>query len=372
MNTSPLAWKPNWPETRQRLIDWWNGKGLVIGMWGSLPAPQPREALPEPEGLDWRGEAYYMAGAQRARIDHYTLSRQAFPADFLPVKAPDMGPGSLCLHVGGDADFSQHHTVWFKPVFAGIEDVTDIPDLVFTGQDPFWLATEDYLREAVRLARGRHLVAFPDLCNDMDILASLRDPNQLLLDLLDEPEWVHAALKAVNRAYKAVYRRIEDIVNPHRDEGTASRSFYLWSPGRTAKLQCDTSAMFSRDMFAEFVTPRLDELCQWCDYPLYHLDGTNALHQLDELLRIDGLRAIEWTPQSGKPGGGDPVWFDMYRRILESGKALQIINIQPREVPALLNAIGSNGIYLFPAFSSLEEVDQLQEAVKPLTNAASS
>ena len=39
------------------------------------------------------------------------------------------------------------------------------------------------------------------------------------------------------------------------------------------------------------------EQCRWLDHSLYHLDGTQALHQLPALLAIEELDAIEWTPQ---------------------------------------------------------------------------
>ena len=65
----------------------------------------------------------------------------------------------------------------------------------------------------------------------MDILAALRDPNMLLIDMLEEPEWVEEKLKEINIASKEVYSRIHDMVDPDGTLGTASRSFFIWSPG---------------------------------------------------------------------------------------------------------------------------------------------
>jgi hypothetical protein len=280
------------------------------------------------------------------------------------VTAPDLGPGSLCLHLGSEPDFSRSDTVWFEPAFGEVEDVAEIPALRFTGGDRWWRFTEAYLQEIRKRSGGRYLIGFPDLCNDMDILASLRDPNNLLMDMVDEPDWVEEKLKEINIAYKAVYERIHDLVDPDRTLGTVSRSFFIWSPGRTGKFQCDTSVMFSVGMFERFVTPRLTELCDWVDYPLFHLDGTDAMRHLDQLLSIQSLKAIEWTPEAGKPGGADPCWYPMYRRILEAGKSVQIINHRPDEVPGLLDAIGTNGVYLMPNFESAEEVESLLRHLK--------
>ena len=64
-------------------------------------------------------------------------------------------------------------------------------------------------------------------------------------------------------------------------------AFGIWAPGKTAKLQCDASAMFSPDMFQRFVVPSLTEQCEWLDYSMYHLDGSQAMCHLDALLGID-------------------------------------------------------------------------------------
>ena len=59
---------------------------------------------------------------------------------------------------------------------------------------------------------------------------------------------------------------------------------------RVAKVQCDFCCMISAAMFREFVVPGLTEQCDRLDHVMYHLDGTQALHQLDALLpRADWL-----------------------------------------------------------------------------------
>ena len=67
--------------------------------------------------------------------------------------------------------------------------------------------------------------------------------------------------------------------------------------------------------------------CQFltAKHSLYHLDGTQAICHLDALLEIKELQAIEWTPQAGIDEGGDPRWYPMYRKILDSDKALQVV-----------------------------------------------
>ena len=47
-----MNWKSNWQETQRHFLDWWDHKGLVLGMWGNgFAGTQPLHdnvALPPP------------------------------------------------------------------------------------------------------------------------------------------------------------------------------------------------------------------------------------------------------------------------------------------------------------------------------------
>jgi hypothetical protein len=116
-------------------------------------------------------------------------------------------------------------------------------------------------------------------------------------------------------------------------------------------------------MFRRFVVPALAEQCRWLDNSLYHLDGTQCIVHLDELLAIEDLDAIEWTPQAGRPGGASPEWFELYRRILAAGKGVQVVGAEPREVLPLLNAVGTRGVFVMVRAGSESEARSLEEKV---------
>lgn len=191
----------------------------------------------------------------------------------------------------------------------------------------------------------------------MDVLASLRGAQTLLFDLSERPEWVEEKIREINEVWFAAYDRIYEIIKLD-DGSSAFGAFYLWGPGKTAKLQCDTSAMFSPKMYRRFVVPALTEQCTWLDHSLYHLDGTQAMLHLDALLGIESLDAIEWTPQAGIETGGHKRWHDLYRRILAAGKSVQVVNVEPDELVPLLDAIGTKGVYVLSQFNDEREVEQ--------------
>jgi hypothetical protein len=147
--------------------------------------------------------------------------------------------------------------------------------------------------------------------------------------------------------------------------GNAFSAFKLWGPGKTAKLQCDASAMFSPQMFRRFVVPPLTQQCEWLDYCLYHLDGTQALQHVPALLEIEPLDAIQWTPQAGQPTGGNPQWYDLYRRIKQAGKGVQVFDIALEEVVPLIESVGPEGLFIItrsaPDQDAAERVVQVVE-----------
>ena len=72
---------------------------------------------------------------------------------------------------------------------------------------------------------------------------------------------------------------------------------------------------------------------------------------------------LDGSPQVSAPQGGDPAWYEMYRRILDAGKSVQAINVQPDEVIPLLNAVGTQGVFVMVTVDSEEEAQSLIQRV---------
>ena len=354
-------WKSNWDETKQHFIDWWNRDGLVIGAWGAprSDGPPHEETNTPPKAESIRDR--YENGERRAQWSHHILARQVFPADVLPVSDTLISAGDLALFLGAEPGFSRE-TVWFSPTMNRETDPENLPPLVFDETNHWWQVVDQTIRTATDLGRGKYLIGCPDLMENIDILAVLRDPQKMLIDMIERPEWVERKVEEINTAFFEAYQRIYDGIKLE-DGSSAFGAFRLWGPGKTAKIQCDASAMFSPAMFERFVVPCLTEQCDWLDYSMYHLDGTQAMCHLDSLLGIESLDAIEWTPQAGIEDGGDPRWYDLYRKILEGGKSVQVVGVARNEIGPLLEAIGSRGVYIMTWFSNPREAEETMALV---------
>jgi hypothetical protein len=356
-------WKSNWEQTKQRFIKWWNHEGLLVGMWG---APETgrcvHEAVPapvKPATLDER----YCNAAFRAAENHFRLSRSIFPLDVLPTASTDLGPGSLATFIGSQPGFAED-TVWFHPCIENELEPEKLPPLRFDESNSWWKVSENVIRACVELSCGKYVVGCPDLVENMDVLSSLRGAQTLCVDMVERPEWIEQKLIEINDVWFAAYQRIYDLIKLE-DGSSTFGAFYIWGPGKVAKVQCDASAMFSPRMYKRFVVPTLTAQCEWLDHSLYHLDGTQAMVHLDTLLQIEPLDAIEWTPQAGIETGGHKRWHEMYRRILAAGKSVQVVNVELNEVVPLIDAIGPKGLYMLIQFKDESEAEQLSKLVAP-------
>ena len=77
----------------------------------------------------------------------------------------------------------------------------------------------------------------------------------------------------------------------------------------------------------------------------------------DALLEIEELDAIQWTPGVDKPQGGDPCWYDLYKRILAGGKSVMPSLVEVNELEPLLDAIGPHGVNVMVTFKTEQDIE---------------
>ena len=341
-------WKADWEETKKRYLDWWNGRGLIVSMWEHLQKDgAPHEEVPQPAPAKDLNQLWFDP-EWRADDLHYRLSRSSFKGDILPVANTQLGPGSLAAILGAEVEGGED-TIWIKHR----EDYGD--DIVFGENNPWWKLHLDLLRACKKRAGGRYFVGCPDLIEGLDTLASLKGTENVLMDMVLRPEVLDEQMRKINEIYFRVFDRIYDIVN--EDGEMAFCYFSIWGPGTVSKLQSDISIMFSEEDYRRFVQPYIREQCQRIDYTLYHLDGVGAIRHLDALLEIDELNAIQWTPGVGEPQGGDPKWYDLYRRIKAGGKSVMAGWVTLDELKPLLDNVGPDGLSLLMDFKSERDID---------------
>jgi hypothetical protein len=195
---------------------------------------------------------------------------------------------------------------------------------------------------AAALRWGQQLsVGLTDLGGNLDILASLRGTEQLLVDLHDAPHEVDRLVGEATHTWRDCYEKLHALIKPSGRGVTCWGP--CWSPGKGYLLQSDFSTMISPQMFERFALPDLAACCQALDYAFYHLDGKGQIAHLDHLLSLPRLRGIQWVPGDGQPPA--ECWLPVLRRILEAGKLCQVY-VSARGALDLVHKLGGQGLLL--------------------------
>lgn len=355
------SWKDDWELAAGRYNAWWQGDGLVVSIWGNgihtgIPCDKSL-AAPEEDSTPVFRNDHPVAFAEHERR---LLNRKCFPLDILPFAYVDYGTVPLAEILGTPAE-PREETVWYR--HTDLAPDNDRP-LCFDPEQPAWQRMLSIAAENRRLGEGKYFTGAPALCPGLDVLAELRGPQELMMDLVTEPAWVHAKLAEIQAAsYAAMDALAPQIM---MSDGSSFHAFFmLWAPARCALAQCDAAALISPDMFAEFALPYLRDYCTKVDRVLYHLDGPDALRTLDLVLSVKELDAVEFTPGPQVPGGGDPCWYPLYRKIKAAGKSVQAVWVKPAEVVPLLNAVGTQGLYLEVEISTMDEAQEVERVIAP-------
>ena len=355
------TWKSNLEETKQRYINWWNHKGIILNMWEHFQeGVQPHAEIMPPAPAKDLSQKWFDPQWRAEYLDWY-VAHSSLKADILPVANTQLGPGSLAAILGGVFEGGED-TIWIHPN----PDFTD--EIVFNLEHPNWILHKELLKACKAKANGHYFVGMPDLMEGLDVLAALKGTDRVLLDTVMQPEILEQQMQQINDIYFKVFDELYDIIR--EGDEMAFCYFSSWAPEKKSKLQSDISTMISQDDYRRFVQPFIREQCQKIDYTLYHLDGVGAMHHLPALLEIEELNAIQWTPGVGEPQGGSPKWYDLYKKILAGGKSVMACWVTLDELKPLLDHIGADGVHLEMDFHNEKEVEQAMRIVEEYTGSS--
>ena len=365
-----MKYKKDRESWQNNFVDWWHhyspGRPLLRVITRKENPEEPLEEVKSPQNyLEKHLGVEYNVSRMRNYCRTHNFLAEAYPSLDLNI-----GPGSMAVYLGSEPVISED-TIWYKEIAR--ESLDELGKLQFDPDNYWWQFHLDVINRAQEEAADDFLVNIPDIIENLDIMASLRGSQALCYDLIDYPEQVKKYLKQLEELYFVYYNSMYEIVKDEQG-GSSFTAFDIWGPGKTAKLQCDFSAMMSPQQFREFVQPYLRRQCQGLDFTIYHLDGPDAIVHLDALMEIDELDALQWTPGAGNPGGGNSCWYKIYDRVKEAGKSLHISihdgNYEDwlEKATKIVNRYGCDGLYLlFPEMTD-SQGEQLLEIAETQWN----
>ncbi len=313
--------RQRWEKTRETYAAWWRGDlGRPI-FPVVLSGREVDRAVPEAPLLSQATctDLSIPAEAVIDRID-YELSGKVYLGDAFPwFSFGCFGPGVAAAFLGADIENSTGN-VWFIA-----KEECPIADLHFEyDPDNKWLGRIRALLEA-GMARwqGQVLMGMADLGGTLDILSTFRPGERLLLDILTEPDEVNRLVWELHDLWRRFFEELDGVCRAGSPGYAAWDGLFSDQP--FYMLQCDIAYMMGPDMVADFVLPELAATCKWLSRSFYHLDGTGQLPHVNHLLNIDDLHGIQWVAGAQEAGRGHEPWLDLYRRIHDAGKKIELV-----------------------------------------------
>jgi 5-methyltetrahydrofolate--homocysteine methyltransferase len=233
----------------------------------------------------------------------------------------NLGPAMMSAFLTGVTRFDGD-TIWLERDEAlSLDEVLALDD---SCSSAYAQAAFAGIERLVQRLEGRFVFGIPELGDTLDVLAAMRRSMNLLMDVVEEPEKVDACCDRLLDLWYSLHGRLSSLIDP-RNQGCYSMAMRLLSGKPAHCATCDFGAMIGPDLFARWALPQIRrEIEHFEGRVIYHLDGPGELPHVDALLSLPGLHSIQWVPGAGKPGGLDPSWDGLYRRILDAGKRVYL------------------------------------------------
>lgn len=330
----------DWERIQHDIMAWWAGELNRPLVYLAVTDPTPVNTFESPLYSYWTN--YPLDLSVNAILDRIEplMAATHFYGDAFPWWWLNFGPGIAAGFLGAKVHSVSEpsETVWFSPAqTVNLEDL----EIKYDPTNVWWTRVQELTTALVERFGESVTISHTDLGGNLDILASFRETQDLLFDLIDHPEEVERLSQAITNLWLLYYDELDAIIRP-ACRGTSCWT-PIWSTGKTYMLQSDFSYMISPAMFERFVVPDLTTCCNHLDHGFYHLDGKGQIPHLDMLLSIKRLRGIQWIPGDGQRPPQE--WLQLLKRIRDGGKLCQVF-VTPEGARTIVRNLGGQGFFL--------------------------
>ncbi len=353
-----LTYKDDWEEAKKHYMAYWE-KDYYRRCCLAITVPREKPKKNYVSDAQYTVEQLYTD--PRALYDSMIrgCERTEFLCECIPGQMLNFGTAGECQYFGCKPNYTQG-TIWFDPVLKE-------PDasLLHYNRSRFD-EHKKIVSDLVSLVKNDYFVAMNDNCGIIDGLAHLRGTENLLVDMLYEPEFVLEAEKKIIDVWIETQNEYFEVIKENNFGGSSHSWMQLWSPGRHAQIQCDYSVMISPQMYEKFVLPELEMTSAALDRCTYHLDGVEQLRHLDIILSVKTIDNILWTRVAGQPKTSASI--EALKKIQKAGKGLVLIPDRD-EIEFLMRNLSHKGLQLIVGgLKNKEEAEDLVRLAESLAH----
>jgi 5-methyltetrahydrofolate--homocysteine methyltransferase len=214
--------------------------------------------------------------------------------DFIPYFMPWFGTGVLASAFGCEISIAPgpgNDPAVSGPCLTSVKDVARLrpPDPQRAGWMPRVLDAIDYACAETDLPVG-----LTDMQGPLDTIGLMCGQAQLYQWMYREPAMVHELFELVTTAFIEWAKVQKQHIGEPSDASNGLQG--VWTPKGIGIWESDDDmVLIDARLYGEFVVPCLSRLCQAFGGGQVHFCG-NGVHQINNLLNIEGLRAVSNSP----------------------------------------------------------------------------
>lgn len=268
----------------------------------------------------------------------HELENSVYNAETFPIFWPNLGPEVYTAFYGVELEYKEV-TSYSKP---NIVDWAQIDETKLDMNNPYFKKIEEMTYAALERSKGKYMVGYTDIHPGLDCAAAFRDPQQLCLDFLMEPEEVKRLIELSSRDFAKIFNHFDTILKKHKQLSVSWMG--IPSFGKMHIPSCDFATMISPEHFNEFVLPVIQDEVKIMDHNVFHLDGKGVANHIDVLLELPEINAIQWVQGMG---ADLPImqWVPFIKKIQAAGKSL-VVDLQLSELESFMAEVDPKGILL--------------------------
>ncbi|OAM89541.1 hypothetical protein OH491_15805 [Termitidicoccus mucosus] len=331
--SQPLEYCPGFPEIAARWEDWWHFRAARPLMMASTSS---RTDIYWGRGFKFIERPQQWLDALRTQV-----ANTRWIGELLPRVRVDIGPEAPAAFLGTPLHLSEsEQTAWNTPNLSSWDPP---PVFRFDPENKWFRLVLSLLALTADDARGRYLVCLPDMGGAVDVLANMRDPSLLCMDIMDDArEAVKTAALQIADAWAPMYEQVIDTILS-RGAGYINQ-MSPWSGEDYVVPTCDFNALIGPDDFEEICLPSLRRQASNAARICFHLDGPQAARHAGALGRQDWVRTVQFSPGEGTPSA--LAKLDMLRGLQEAGKPV-LVMAPLREAAELARKLDPRGLAIW-------------------------
>ncbi len=304
-----------------------------------------KEIFPEMLNVDQLLEDY-----ENHFQENQKINQQAFWAAEPYTGVPWMEGILGCSVFASDKSFVS------KPTGVKAEDIKEIK---FDPQNEWYLKYIEFATKLTKFSDGRFPVAQPIMRGPTDMTGAILGQGEMLYAILRDKDMVKAIFEQVTDVFleviKGQYHAIENF------HGGYSVGFYqVWAPGKVIWFQEDLTAILSPTLYRELLMGCAEKICRDYPYTAFHLHPS-SFFIVDELLKVDGLKAIEVNKDIGGPSVKE--MMGEFKKIIEKKCLIIWGDLDEEDIDCIKGELPNTGLFLNIIVESTERARQLQEHI---------